>query len=101
MQQGQPLARVDIACDGPQDGMRNESQSNGMPRGAATHTAAAGPISLHEIYRLEDAKRRLGWSDSALRAAKRRGLRLLASGKRRYVTGREVLRFLQAETAAE
>ena len=50
-----------------------------------------------EFYAIEEAKSRLGWSDSAFRAAKRRGLRLLTSGKRRYVTGREILRFLQAE----
>jgi hypothetical protein len=48
-----------------------------------------------ELYTIEEAKARLRWSDSALRAAKRRGLRLLVCGKRRYVTGREILRFLQ------
>ena len=46
-----------------------------------------GAISIHEIYTLEEAKARLGWTDSALRAAKRRGLQLLRCGKRRYVSG--------------
>ena len=74
--------------------MKNEKRD-----GTRTPTPVndGGPISISEIYRLEDAKRRLGWSDSALRAAKRRGLRLLACGKRRYVTGTEVLRFLESE----
>lgn len=57
---------------------------------------APGVISKIEIYRLSEAKARLGWSESALRAAKRRGLRLLASGKRRYITGEEIFRFLEA-----
>lgn len=55
-----------------------------------------GAISLHEIYTIEEAKTRLGWTDSALRSAKRRGLKLLACGKRRYVTGGEILRFLES-----
>lgn len=56
-----------------------------------------GVISIHEVYSLSAAKLRLGWTDSALRAAKRRGLRLLPSGKRRYVAGAEILRFLEAQ----
>jgi hypothetical protein len=54
-----------------------------------------GVISSLEVYTIEEAKVRLGWSDSALRAAKRKGLRLLACGKRRYVSGKEVIRFLE------
>ncbi|HEV2972372.1 MAG TPA: hypothetical protein VGY55_20530 [Pirellulales bacterium] len=54
-----------------------------------------------EVYTLEEAKRRMRWTDSALRAAKRRGLRLLGCGKRRYVTGREIIRFLLSAAPAE
>ena len=54
-----------------------------------------GVISLTEIYALDEAKRRLRWTESAMRAARRRGLKLLTSGKRRYVTGQEILRFLE------
>ena len=57
-----------------------------------------GVLSLDEFYTIKEAQSRLGWSDAALRAAKRRGLKLLRSGKRRYVTGQEILRFLQHET---
>lgn len=55
-----------------------------------------GVISLAEIYTLTEARARLGWTEAALRAAKRRGLRLLVCGKRRYITGQEILRFLQS-----
>jgi len=58
-------------------------------------SACPGVISVLELYTIEEAKARLRWSDSARRAAKRRGLRLRVCGKRRYVTGREILRFLQ------
>jgi hypothetical protein len=54
-----------------------------------------GVISLTEIYTLEKARRRLRWTASSLRAARRRGLKLLVSGKRKYVTGTEILRFLE------
>lgn len=54
-----------------------------------------GVVSLQDIYTITEARRRLGWSESALRAARRRGLKLLTCGKRRYVTGQEILRFLE------
>jgi len=56
-------------------------------------------ISVLELYRIEEAKARLGWSDSALRAAKRRGLTVIVCGKRRYVTGKEILRFLENQSS--
>lgn len=56
-------------------------------------------ISTLEIYTLNEARSRLGWTESALRSAKRRGLTLLQSGKRKYVTGKEILRFLEAEAS--
>lgn len=60
---------------------------------------APGVISVLELYRIEEAKARLGWSDSALRAAKRRGLTVIVCGKRRYVTGKEILRFLENQSS--
>lgn len=54
-----------------------------------------GVISVHELYTLEEARRRLRWTESAMRAARRRGLRLLSCGKRKYVSGREIVRFLE------
>jgi len=58
-------------------------------------TAYPGVISTAEIYTLDEARKRLRWTESSLRAARRRGLRLLICGKRRYVTGQEILRFLE------
>jgi hypothetical protein len=54
-----------------------------------------GAVSSLEVYTIEEAKARLRWSDSALRAAKSKGLKLLSCGKRRYVSGKEVIRFLE------
>ena len=56
-----------------------------------------GVISIHEVYTLAEAKRRLGFTEAALRAAKRRGLVLLPCGKRKFVAGAEIIRFLQAQ----
>ena len=57
--------------------------------------AYPGVISVHELYTLEEAKRRLRWTESALRTARRQGLKLLSCGKRRYLSGREIVRFLE------
>ncbi len=60
-----------------------------------------GVISLLEIYTVEEAKARLRWTDLALRAAKRKGLKLMACGKRRYISGREVFLFLKSLEASD
>ena len=77
--------------------MPRSSNSHGSDTQSASRPVSPGVISTLEVYRIDEAKRRLGWTDSALRAAKRRGLKVLASGKRRYVTGTEILRFLESE----
>jgi hypothetical protein len=74
--------------------MRNTSPKHAKDGSAGTNPP--GVISAVEIYTIEEAKARLGWTDSALRAAKRRGLQLLACGKRRYVAGEEIVRFLKS-----
>jgi hypothetical protein len=78
--------------DGTTDdnGSRKVNRKGGSPGYPAV-------ISVLEVYGIEEAKRRLGWTTSAFRAAKRRGLRVLTCGKRRYVTGRAVIRFLEAQ----
>lgn len=70
--------------------MAAQSQPNNSP------AYPAGVISVDEIYTLAEAKRRLGWTDAGLRSAKRRGLRVLICGKRRYIAGDEIHRFLHA-----
>jgi len=57
-----------------------------------------GVVAIDEIYSIDEAKRRLRWTDSSLRAARRRGLRLLSCGKRKYVEGSEILRFLEDQS---
>ena len=65
--------------------------------GKELEPAYPGVISIHELYTLGEARRRLRWTESAMRAARRRGLRLLSSGKRKYVRGSEIVRFLESE----
>jgi hypothetical protein len=79
--------------------MKSEANDTGPQKARRQGGSPGYPkvISVLELYGIEEAKRRLGWTTSAFRAAKRRGLRVLVCGKRRYVTGREVLRFLEAQ----
>ena len=60
--------------------------------------AALGVVSVHELYTLQEARRRLGWTESSMRSARRRGLKLLSCGKRKYITGKEILRFMESES---
>ena len=78
--------------------MRNSSSKQAMD--GSLGTSPVGVISTLELYTLAEAKARLGWTDSAFRAAKRRGLQLLACGKRRYVAGDEIVRFLKSLSTA-
>jgi hypothetical protein len=76
--------------------MPSQLNTAGQDAGQPPGPKPPGVISSLETYTVDEAKARLRWTDSALRAAKRRGLRLLACGKRRYVTGEEIRRFLES-----
>jgi len=56
--------------------------------------AVPGAILSDALYRLDEAAARLGWGGHALRAARRRGLKIHRCGKRGYVTGRDLLSFV-------
>lgn len=61
-----------------------ERQSPGVP----------GTIDPTTLYRLEELKGRMGWRDAAFRAAVRAGLTIHRSGKRVFVVGADVIRFI-------
>ena len=61
--------------------------------------SAPGVVSVHELYTLDEARRRLRWTESSMRSARRRGLKLLSCGKRKYLAGKEILRFLETLAA--
>jgi hypothetical protein len=53
-----------------------------------------GAILSDALYRLDEAAARLGWGGHALRAARRRGLKIHRCGKRGYVSGADILAFV-------
>lgn len=56
-----------------------------------------GVISAHELYRLDEFKARMGWTESSYRSARRKGLPVLEEGKRRYVDGSDAIRYLRRQ----
>jgi hypothetical protein len=58
-----------------------------------------GTIQPDTLYRFDEAAARLGWGEQALRAARRRGLKIHRSGKRNYVLGSDLLAFITKEKA--
>ncbi len=77
-----------------------EPLSNGggtSRRQTSTRPRPPGLISVMEVYQLSEALARLGWTASSFRAAKRRGLKVIVCGKRRYLTGKEIVRFLESQ----
>ena len=53
-----------------------------------------GLILADALYRLDEAAARMGWGGHALRAARRRGLKVHRCGKRGYVSGADLLSFV-------
>ena len=65
------------------------------PQSAAPQASyAIGAIVPDAIYRLDEAKARMGWRDAAFRAAVRAGLKIYRSGKRTYVLGSDLVVFV-------
>ena len=54
-----------------------------------------GEVHPEVLYRADELKGRMGWSDSALRAARRRGLIVRREGKRAYILGEDVIAYLK------
>ena len=57
-----------------------------------------GEILLNAMYRADELKSRMGWSDAAFRAAKGRGLKVRREGKRVYIFGSDVIEYLKTRT---
>jgi len=55
---------------------------------------AQGEIRQDSLYRFTEAARRLGWSSTAMRTARRRGLAVKYFANRAYVAGSELVRFV-------
>jgi hypothetical protein len=81
---------------GKPDIMRSQSTSN-CAKSQPDDRYQTGVVSVDEVYTLGEFKLRTGLTDSGLRAAKRKGLRLFACGKRRFLAGAEFLRFLESQ----
>jgi hypothetical protein len=56
-----------------------------------------GVISAVELYSLTQLKQRLGWSKHALREARRAGLPIRRFGTRSYVSGRELISWMETQ----
>lgn len=53
-----------------------------------------GEIRPDSLYRFTEAARRLGWSSTAMRTARRRGLPVKYFANRCYVSGEALISFL-------
>lgn len=63
----------------------------------ATRLHSPGEILPNVLYRADEFKRRMGWSDSAFRAARRRGLVVRREGKRAYVWGDDAIAYMMRD----
>jgi hypothetical protein len=59
--------------------------------------AVPGLITADALYRADELKARMGWRNAAFRAACRKGLRTHRVGKRVFISGADVLAFVQRE----
>ena len=58
---------------------------------AGPRPTAPGAIVPDCLYRLDEAAARVGWGSHALRAARRRGLKIHRFGKRGFVAGADLI----------
>lgn len=61
---------------------------------AAVEPRPAGEIRPGCLYRATDACRRLNWSSTAYRSARRKGLAVKYFANRAYVTGEAIIAFM-------
>ena len=57
----------------------------------------SGVISVHEFYTLKEFKRRMGLTEAAMRALRRKGFEVARVGKRAFVPGALAIVFLTKE----
>lgn len=61
----------------------------------ATSGNHAGEINPSCLYTLDEAKARTGWGKWAFRSARRRGLVVRKVGVRHYVSGKDLITFIE------
>ncbi|MBA2117072.1 helix-turn-helix domain-containing protein [Bremerella alba] len=54
-----------------------------------------GVISRQELYTTRQLKARLGISDASIREMKREGLPVIRLGKRAFISGNQIIEFLE------
>jgi hypothetical protein len=60
-----------------------------------------GEVNPAALYRIDELQARMGWTDSSLRAARRRGLIVRRDGKRAYVLGEDVIAYIKSKDQGE
>jgi len=74
------------------------SRSNRKRQTEGPPPAIPGTILPDAVYSLDEFLARSRWGGHAYRAARRRGLKVHACGKRRYVLGRDAIAFITKES---
>ena len=64
------------------------------------NTKTSGPLRSDETYPLAELKRRTGWGDSAIRAARRAGLKPVRLHGRVFYRGCDVVAYIDKEAEA-
>lgn len=59
-----------------------------------------GPIEPHILYPLTDLQARSGMGATALRTARRQGLKVMYTAGRGYVLGRDFIAYIEANSTA-
>jgi len=62
---------------------------------------APGIISPAELYHLDEAKDRLRWNVTAMRTARRNGLKIRYAGGRGYLLGADILAYIDQHGRSE
>ena len=66
-------------------------------RSSETNNKASGMISASEAYTLNEFRRRMGLTQAAMRAMRRKGMKVNRVGKRGFVDGRDAIEWLKTQ----
>ena len=74
---------------------------NAKIRTAASPEPGIGFIEPGVLYRIDEAKRRLGWEETALRTARGKGLKVMYLGNRAYVRGEALIEYIERNSKSQ
>ncbi len=71
-----------------------------LPASPRPAGGSPGVVTPSDLYRVDELRARLGWSESAYQSARKQGLKIFRAGKRSYVRGSDAIAYVTKEATS-